>query len=68
MTTMQVFEYFCGELLSVKIVRSKFFELRPEDIKSQSTHDVGACIHHENLTFLLKVREVIAPPTMSSDL
>ena len=68
MTISQAFESFCVQYPSVKISRSKFFELRPKDVKPESPHDVCVCIYHENLTLLLKVSEVTASPTITSDL
>ena len=55
MTIDQAFASFCVENSSVKIGRSKFFELRPKDVKPESPHDVCVCIYHENLSLLLKV-------------
>ena len=55
MTISQAFESFCIENPSMRLSRSKFFELRPKDVKPESPHDVCVCIYHENLTLLLKV-------------
>lgn len=57
MTISQAFESFRMENPSVKIGRSKFFDLRPKNVKPESPHDVCVCIYHENLALLLKVRD-----------
>jgi hypothetical protein len=57
MTISQAFESFRTEFPSVKIGRSKFFSLRPKEVKPESPHDVCVCIYHENIALLLKVSE-----------
>ena len=57
MTISQAFESFRIENPTVKIGRSKFFGLRPKNVKPESPHDVCVCIYHENLALLLKVRD-----------
>ena len=57
MTISEAFESFRTEFPSVKIGRSKFFSLRPKEVKPESPHDVCVCIYHENMALLLKVSE-----------
>ncbi|CAF1514861.1 unnamed protein product [Adineta ricciae] len=39
---------------SIDIGKSKFFSLRPKDVKPESPHEVCLCIYHENMALLLK--------------
>ncbi|CAF1651277.1 unnamed protein product [Adineta ricciae] len=41
---------------SIDIGKSKFFSLRPKDVKPESPHEVCLCIYHENMALLLKAR------------
>ena len=54
-TIAEAFHLFSVENPSLKIGKSKFYELRPKDVKLESPHDVCLCIYHENMSLLVKV-------------
>jgi hypothetical protein len=56
MTVGEAYEQFVIDNPTVTISRSKFFSLRPKNVKKLSPHDVCVCIQHENISFLLEVK------------
>lgn len=60
MTIAEAFQLFSVENPSLKIGKSKFYALRPKDVKPESPHDVCLCIYHENMSLLLKVSLVLS--------
>ena len=52
MTISKVLHLFSIEKLSLKIGKSKFYELRPKDMKRSSPHDTCLLIYHETVTFI----------------
>ena len=58
MTISEAFHLFYIENSSLKIGKSKFYELRPKDVKAESPHDTCLCIYHENMSLLAKVSVV----------
>jgi hypothetical protein len=52
-TISQAFRFFSIDNPALKIRKSKFFSLRPKDVKPKSPHDVCLCIYHENVSLLL---------------
>ena len=57
-TIAEAFHLFSVENPSLKIGKSKFYELRPKDVKLESPQDVCLCIYHEIMSLLLKVSTV----------
>ena len=58
MTISQAFYTFSIENPTMKIGKSKFFALRPKEVKPESPHDVCVCIQHENMSLLINVRVI----------
>ena len=50
MTISEAYRLFSVEDPSLKIGKSKFYELQPKDVKPESPHDVCLCICHENMS------------------
>lgn len=74
MTISQAFHSFVIENPSLNIGKSKFFSLRPKEVKPESPHDVCLCIYHENMSLLIKVIEIsfemkvlLPPPGMEQN-
>ena len=59
MTISEAYRLFSVENPSLKIGKSKFYELRPKDVKPESPHDVCLCIYHENMSLLIKVSALL---------
>ena len=59
MTILEAYCLFSVENPSLKIGKSKFYELRPKDVKLESPHDVCLCIYHENMALLIKVSALL---------
>ncbi|CAF3543028.1 unnamed protein product [Rotaria socialis] len=53
-TISEDFQLFSIKNSSLKIGKSKFFQLRLKDVKPESPHNVCLCIYHENISLLLK--------------
>ncbi|CAF4030591.1 unnamed protein product, partial [Rotaria magnacalcarata] len=53
MTIAETFRLFSIEHPSLEIRKTKFYELRPKDVKSDSPHDTCLCIYHENVSLFL---------------
>ena len=58
MTISQAYYSFSTENPTLKIGKSKFFALRPREVKPECPHDVCVCIYHENMSLLINVREI----------
>ena len=60
MTISEAYRLFSVENPSLQIGKSKFYELRPKDVKPESPHDVCLCIYHENIQY---VKKLFGPPS-----
>lgn len=56
MTIGEAYEQFIIDNPTIIISRSKFFSLRPKNVKKLCPHDVCVCMQHENMSFLLQVK------------
>ncbi|CAF1471548.1 unnamed protein product [Rotaria sordida] len=59
MTIGEAYEQFVIENPTIAISRSKFYSLRPKNVKKLCPHDVCVCIQHENISFLLQAWSTI---------
>ena len=59
MRISEAYRLFSIEKSSLKIGKSKFYELRPKDVKPESTHDICLCIYQENMSLLVKVKVLL---------